>query len=58
MLLAIDLSGSMRTDDMQAKLRSLSFSTPIQTPEEMARELSQDSDLNRDIIKAANVKIE
>ncbi len=48
----------VQTDDMKAKLRSLSFSAPIQTPEEMTRELEQDSRINFEVIKAANVKIE
>ncbi len=47
-----------KTDDMRAKLRAASFALPIQTPEEIARELVEDSRINHEIIKAANVKIE
>jgi tripartite-type tricarboxylate transporter receptor subunit TctC len=47
-----------KTDDMQAKLRSLSFSVPLQTPDEIARDLADDARINSEIIKAANVKLE
>ena len=47
-----------RTEDMQARTRALSFAVPIQTPEEMARELVEDGRINAEIIKAANVKLE
>ncbi len=47
-----------RTEDMLAKTRALSFSVPVQTPAEIARDLAEDGRINAEIIKAANVKIE
>ncbi len=47
-----------KTEDMQTRLRSASFSVPIQTPAEMARALADDSRINGDIIRAANIKID
>ena len=47
-----------QTTEMKAKLREASFSAPIQTPEEMTKALIEDSRINLEIIKAANVKIE
>lgn len=47
-----------RTDDMRTKLRSSSFSVPVQSPVEMARDLAEDSRINLEIIRAANVKID
>ena len=47
-----------KTDDMKAKMRAISVSVPIQSPEELGRHLLDDIKLNLEVIKAANVKIE
>ena len=47
-----------KTDDMKAKLRASSFTVPLQTPAEMARDLVEDSRINGEIIRAANVKLD
>lgn len=47
-----------KTDDMKAKLRASSFTVPLQTPAEMARDLAEDRRINGEIIRAANVKLD
>ena len=47
-----------KTDDMKAILRASSFTAPLQTPAEMARDLAEDSRINGEIIRAANVKLD
>jgi tripartite-type tricarboxylate transporter receptor subunit TctC len=47
-----------KTDEMRSKLRASSFAVPIQTPDEIARELERDGRLNGEIIRAANVKLD
>ena len=47
-----------RIGELKARLREYSFSVPVQTPEEMARALAEDSRIDFEIIKAGNVKIE
>jgi tripartite-type tricarboxylate transporter receptor subunit TctC len=57
------LNGKMvelaKTEEMKATLWTAANAVaPLQTPEEMAKHLEQDSAANAEIIKAANVKIE
>ena len=47
-----------KTDDMKAKMRAVNAFVPLQTPEEMARDLLEDIKTNAELIKAANIKIE
>ena len=47
-----------KTDDMKTKLRAVNAFVPLQTPEEMAKDLAADIKANADLIKAANIKIE
>jgi tripartite-type tricarboxylate transporter receptor subunit TctC len=47
-----------KTDDMKAKLRAVNAFVPLQTPEEMAKDLAADIKVNAELIKAANIKIE
>lgn len=47
-----------RTDDMRQKLRDLSFSVPLQKPDEIVKDLIEDGRINGEIIKAANIKLE
>ena len=47
-----------RTDDMKARMRSISVAVPIQTPEELGRHLVEDLKLNLEVIQAANVKLD
>jgi tripartite-type tricarboxylate transporter receptor subunit TctC len=47
-----------RTDDMKARMRGINVIVPIQTPEEMARHLVEDTGRNNEVIKAANIKLE
>ena len=47
-----------KTDDMKAKMRAVNAFVPLQTPEQMAKDLVEDIKANADLIKAANIKIE
>ena len=47
-----------KTDDMKAKMRAVNAFVPLQTPEEMAKDLAADIKANAELIKAANIKIE
>ncbi len=47
-----------KTDDMKTKLRAVNAFVPLQTPEEMAKDLAADIKANAELIKAANIKIE
>ncbi|MGD9803463.1 MAG: Bug family tripartite tricarboxylate transporter substrate binding protein [Hyphomicrobiaceae bacterium] len=47
-----------KTDDMKAKMRAISVSVPLQTPEELGRHLRADIKLNLEVINAAHIKIE
>ena len=47
-----------KTDDMKAKMRSVNAFVPLQTPEEMAKDLLEDIKTNAELIKAANIKID
>lgn len=47
-----------KTDDMRAKLRASSFAIPLQSPEEIQRALIEDSRINGEIIRAANIKLD
>jgi tripartite-type tricarboxylate transporter receptor subunit TctC len=47
-----------KTDDMKAKMRAVNAFVPLQTPEQMAKDLVEDIKANADVIKAANIKIE
>jgi tripartite-type tricarboxylate transporter receptor subunit TctC len=47
-----------KADDMKAKLWSVNAIVPLQTPEEMAKSLADDTASNAEIIKLAGVKIE
>jgi tripartite-type tricarboxylate transporter receptor subunit TctC len=47
-----------KTEDMQARMRSISAALPIQTPAEIAAYRDQDSTRNAEVIKAANIKLE
>ena len=47
-----------RSDDMKKRMREISVSVPIQTPEEAATFLKNDTAANAEVIKAANVKLE
>lgn len=48
----------VKTDEMQAKMRSINVQVPIQTPAEMADFLVADIKRNAEVIKAANIKLE
>ena len=45
-------------DEMKAKMAAINVIVPIQTPEEMAKFLVDDSRANAEVIKAANIKLE
>lgn len=47
-----------KTEDVKAKLRAVSLEVPVQTPAELGRHLVEELERNREIIKAANVKVE
>ena len=47
-----------KTDDMKAKMRSINVIVPLQSPEEMSKRLEEDTKLNSEVIKAANIKLE
>ena len=46
------------TDDMKAKMRSVNAFVPLQSPEDMAKDLVEDIKINAELIKAANIKID
>jgi tripartite-type tricarboxylate transporter receptor subunit TctC len=45
------------SDDMKSKMLGISVIVPVQTPEEMARFLIEDTGRNAEVIKAADVKL-
>jgi tripartite-type tricarboxylate transporter receptor subunit TctC len=47
-----------QSDDMKARMRAISVSVPVQTPDELGRHLVEDIARNLEVIKAANVKLE
>ena len=47
-----------KSDDMKAKMRSINVVVPIQSPEEIAKRLEDDTKANAEVIKAANIKLE
>ena len=47
-----------KTDDMKAKMRAVNAFVPLQTPEEMAKDLVEDIKVNAELIKVANIKID
>ncbi len=47
-----------KTDDMKAKMRAVNAFVPLQTPEQVAKDLVEDIKANADLIRAANIKIE
>ncbi len=46
------------TDEMKARMREINVIVPLQSPEDMAKYLAEDSARNADLVKAANVKLE
>jgi tripartite-type tricarboxylate transporter receptor subunit TctC len=47
-----------RSDEMKSKLLAVNAVAPLQSPEDMAKYLIEDTQANADLIKAANIKIE
>lgn len=47
-----------KTPDMKARLLAINVSCPVQTPEEMRRQLAEDTKRNAELIKLTNLKIE
>ena len=47
-----------RTDEMKARMRSINVVVPIQTPQEMAKYLIEDTARNAEVIRIANIKLE
>jgi tripartite-type tricarboxylate transporter receptor subunit TctC len=47
-----------KTDDMKAKMIAVNAIVPLQSPEEIAKHLVEDTKANAELIKAANIKIE
>ncbi len=47
-----------KTEEMKAALWAVNAVVPLQTPEEMAKDLEIDSERNAEIIKAGNIKME
>jgi tripartite-type tricarboxylate transporter receptor subunit TctC len=47
-----------KTDDMKAKMIAVNAVVPLQSPEDMAKHLIEDTKANADLIKAADIKIE
>lgn len=47
-----------RSEDMKARMRALSVTLPVQTPEELARHLEEDLARNGEVIRIANIKLE
>jgi len=47
-----------RSDDMKARMLALSVVLPLQTPEETARHLEEDTRRNAEVIRIADIKLE
>lgn len=47
-----------KSDDMKAKMIAVNAVVPLQSPEDMAKHLVEDTKANAKLIKAANIKIE
>jgi tripartite-type tricarboxylate transporter receptor subunit TctC len=47
-----------KSDDMKARMASINVVVPIQSPEEIAKRLEDDTRSNAEIIKAADIKLE
>jgi tripartite-type tricarboxylate transporter receptor subunit TctC len=47
-----------RSDDMKARMASINVVVPIQTPEEIAKRLEEDTRSNAEVIKVADIKLE
>ena len=45
-------------DDMKSKMRGINVEVPLQTPDQMAAFLKEDTARNAEVIKAANIKLE
>jgi len=48
----------VKTDEMQAKMRSINVQVPIQTPAQISEFIVADTKRNAEVIKAANIKLE
>jgi tripartite-type tricarboxylate transporter receptor subunit TctC len=46
------------SDDMKARMRALNVVLPVQTPDEMRKYLEDDTRLNAEVIKVADIKLE
>jgi len=47
-----------KSDDMKARMQALSVVLPLQTPEEVAKHLEEDTKRNADVIRIANIKLD
>jgi tripartite-type tricarboxylate transporter receptor subunit TctC len=47
-----------KTDDMNSKMRGVNAFVPLQSPEEMAKDLVEDIKVNAELIQLANIKVE
>ena len=47
-----------KTEDMKAKMRAVNAFVPLQTPEDMAKQLVEDIKVNAELIRLANIKID
>jgi tripartite-type tricarboxylate transporter receptor subunit TctC len=47
-----------KTDDMKTKMLAVNAAVPLQSPEDMAKHLLEDTKAMADLIKAANIKID
>jgi len=47
-----------KTPEMKARLLAINVACPVQTPEEMSRQLAEDTKRNADLIRLTNIKIE
>src|SRR6185295_11448107 len=47
-----------KTDDMKARMRAIGAAMLIQTPEQVAQHMADDTKSNAELIRAANIKLE
>ena len=47
-----------KTPEMKARLLAINVACPVQTPEEMGRQLAEDTKRIADLIRLTNIKIE
>jgi tripartite-type tricarboxylate transporter receptor subunit TctC len=56
--LNVKMAEIAKTPEMKARLLAINVACPVQTPEEMSQQLTEDTKRNADLIRLTNIKIE